>query len=61
MLRDDEVEEVLSWIEDHLADRLSDWEANFVDDVRRRWDEAGTLPPGTRAKLEQIFADRRDR
>ena len=61
MLRDDEVEEVLDWIERHCGPQLTDWEFRFIEDVRRRWDRDGSLSPGTLAKLDEIFEQRREK
>lgn len=54
MLRPDEVEEVLKAVELH-AHELSDWETEFMDSIRRQWDERGSLTDKQTAKLDEIF------
>jgi len=54
-LRDDEVEGVLDWVERHDVAKLTDWEATFVDDIRRRFDDRGFLTENQKAKLDEIF------
>lgn len=37
------------------SDKLTDWEAQFVDSIRRQFDERGSLSPKQIEKLEEVW------
>lgn len=55
MLRDDEVDDVIEALENHFSERLSPWEAEFLESVSERWEQQRRLSDAQRAKLDQIF------
>ena len=57
MLRPEDVQDVIEAVESHARD-LSDWESEFMDSIRRQWDDRGTLTEKQMEKLDQVFEKR---
>lgn len=52
---------LISWIQailEEASDELSDWEINFIDDMKLILDGGWTLTQNQEDKLEQIYADK---
>ena len=57
MLRDDEVEDVLGWVEQHGVG-LTSWELDFLASIRAQWDAREFLSEKQRSILERIAKER---
>lgn len=51
----DDPAEVIATIEAHYADRLGDWEAQFLDSISRQLEDGRPLTPRQQQKLDEIF------
>lgn len=54
-LRDTEVDDVLDTIEKHFSDRLSDWEAQFIESLQKQREYGKALSEKQKAKLDDVF------
>jgi hypothetical protein len=54
-LDDSRLREVFDGLVDEYWHKLSQWEKNFVESTKDRWERTGYLHPGTVKKLEEIW------